>query len=229
MRTPGYLLAIALTGMLSINCYAGTRLPVDASGEVVYKHTFKLQSNFSDEDAYALIQDWFNNGADKFSCQNEPGPNVGCKNRTIVEEEFNNSRPLQSLDPASGRMTAKGLIKYFGNAGSSIGVLYMEYYIVLEVNNHQLTATVSKMKYHHFNQRTYTAKPIYSWQGGKPYDAADKLDVLVSYADENKDIADVASFVNKNLSLLFGNLQTFLLDKAMIDIHSLPSAQVKED
>jgi hypothetical protein len=229
MRTLRNLSGCLLICLLSLNSHAGSKLPVDASGEVVYSQSFKLQSNFTDEDAYALIQDWFNAGAGKFTCQNEAGPNCGGKNKTLVEEAFNNAQPLQSLDPASGRMSGKGLIKYFGSSSSSIGALYMEYYIVVEVSGHQLTATISKMKYHHFNQRTYAAKPIYGWQGGKPLDSADKLGSLVSNADENRDLLEVTAFVNKNIAALFSNLQSFLQSKTMVDTKSLPSALVKED
>lgn len=229
METMKYILFFALSGLLALNCQAGTKVPVDASGEVVYRHTFKLQSNLSDDDAYAMIQDWFSTGAGKFTCQNDAAPGGGGKNRTSVEEAFNNAQPLQTLDPASGRMTGKGLIKYFGNASSSIGALYMEYYIVLEVNGHQLTATVSKMNYHHFNQRTFASKPIYGWQGGKPFDSADKLGTLVSNAEENRDILDVAEFVNKNVTALFSNLQAFLQSKTLIDPHSMSSASLRED
>jgi hypothetical protein len=229
MKTMRYFLLYVITGMLVLNSYAGTKVPVDGSGEVVYKHTFKLQSNFTDQDAYAMIQDWFSSGAGKFTAQNETVSAGGTKNKALVEEAFDNSKPLQSLDPASGRVTGKGLIKYFGSAASSIGALYMEYYIVLEVNGHQLTATVSKMKYHHFNQRTFAAKPIYGWQGGKPLDSADKLGALVNSADENRDILDVAAFVNKNVVALFGNLQAFLQSKTLIDAQSLSSASAKED
>jgi hypothetical protein len=229
MKTLKYFLLSGIAILMGLNSYAGAKVPVDGSGEIVYKHTFKLQSNLSDEDAYAIIQDWFGTGSGKFTCQNDAGPGGGGKTRALVEDAFNNAQPLQTLDPASGRMTGKGLIKYFGNAASSIGALYMEYYIVLEVNGHQLTATVSRMKYHHFNQRTFASKPIYGWQGGKPLDSADKLGNLINSADENRDVMDVANFVNKNVAALFNNLQAFLQTKTLIDAHSLPSASLKED
>ncbi len=229
MKTLSNFLAIGFLTLFVLSSYAGSRLPVNASGEVVCRQSFKLQSNFTDEDAYAVVQDWFNTGAEKFTCQNEADPNCGGKNKTYVEEQFNNTRPLQSLDPASGRMSGKGLIKYFGNSSSSIGALYMEYYIVAEVRDHQLTVTVSKMKYHHFNQRTFASKPIYGWQGGKPLDAADKLETLLSSSDGNRDLMDVTAFVNKNVSMLFNNLQSFLQSKALVDRHALPSAFAKED
>lgn len=214
MTPPVRLYTLLILCRLGYNSYAGTRLPVDASsGEVVFKRSFTIHSNFTDEDAYAMVQDWFNADAGKFTCQNASGPNVTCKNKTIVEQEFNNAQPLQSLDPASGRMSGKGVIKYFGGATSSIGVLYMEYYVLIEVKGHQLTATVSKMKYHHYNTRTYAEKPIYGWQGGRPYDSADRLENLVNDQNESRDTQDVGNFVNQNIEKLFSDLKLFLQGK----------------
>ena len=229
MRSLKYFLVCPVLALLGFNTYAGNNPPVDASGEVVYKHTFKLQAGIKDDDAYGIVQDWFNSAAAKFTSQNTEGPTNTCKNKALVEDAFKNTQPLQSLDPSSGRLVGKGLIKYFGAATSSVGVLYMEYYVVLEINGHQLTATVSKMKYHHFNQRTYAPKPIYGWQGGKPLDDADKLGTLVNNANENRDLAEVGAFVNKNMAALFNNLQSFMQTAKLLEPSQLNQASVTEE
>lgn len=207
-----------LLGLLISSSYAGSSFAINvASGEVVYKRTFKVHTDFTDEDAFTLVQNWFNSDASKFTCQNTEGPNTSCKNKTEVEEAFNNPQPLQSLDPSSGRMSGRGLLKYYGNAASTIGVLYMEYYLLIEINGHQVTATISRMKYHHYNQHTYAAKPIYSWQGGKPLDSADKLaNLLASDQSETRDIIDVGNFVNENAEKLFNDLELFLQNKRVL-------------
>jgi len=206
--------------LLLIICssYAGTNFAMNiANGEVVYKRTFKVQADFTDEDAFALLQNWFNSDASKFTCQNTEGPKSSCKNKIEIESAFNNPQPLQSLDPSSGRMSGRGLLKYYGNAASTIGVLYMEYYLQIEVNGHQVTATISKMKYHHYNQRTYTAKPIYAWQGGKPLDSADKLaNLLASDQSETRDIIEVGNFLNETAEKLFNDLGLFLQTKRVL-------------
>ena len=188
-----------------------------------------MHSNITDDDAYAAVQNWFSTCASQFACQNTEGPNATCKNKAVVENEFKNRQPIQSLDPSSGRITGKGLLKYFGQPGSAIGLLYMEYYVELQVNDHQVTATVSKMKYHHYNQRSYAEKPIYLWQGGKPFDSADKLANLVNSPTDCKDIQDVGVFTNKSISGLFTNLQSFLQSQKLIGAAQTTSATANHD
>jgi hypothetical protein len=210
--------------------YAGNKLPVDASsGEVVYRQSFKLPANISNEDAYAIAQNWFNVDATKFTCQCGEGANVSCKNKALVEDEFKNTQPLQSLDPAVGRITGKGIMKFYGGPLSAISLLYTEYYVVLEVNNHQLTATVSKLKYHHFNQRSYAEKPIYLWQGGRPFDAADRLENLVNGPAESKDLQDLGIFVNQQVATLFNGLQSYLQTQKILDPSQLTRALAGEN
>jgi len=230
MKTLQYILLIGFTCLLSVNGYAGNKLPVDAKGEVVYKHTFKLQSGIKPEDAYNMAQDWFNSSNSVFTCQNTEDPIQGSgKSKTFIEETFKNPEPLQSLDPESGRMAGKGVMKYYGSVNSTIGVLYMEYYVVLEVGDHELTATISKMKYHHYNTRTYEEKPIYGWKGGKPYDAADKLENMVNNADENKDVQEVGAFVNKKINSLLNNLQSYLQTEKVLEPSQASQAAIGED
>jgi len=221
---------LGMAGLLSFNSYAGNKLPVDASGEAVYKHTFKLQANAKVEDAYNLAQDWFHSSNAVLTCQNMADPIDGSgKSKAFIEDAFKNTEPLQSLDPESGRMAGRGLMKYYGSVNSTIGVLYMEYYVVLEVSDHQLTATISKLKYHHYNTRTYAEKPIYSWGGGKPVDAADKLENLVSRADENKDLQDVGAFVNKSVNGLLNNLQSYLQSAKMLEATQFSQAAISDN
>jgi hypothetical protein len=230
MKMPHYFLLSGIICLLSVNSYAGNKLPVNARGEAVYKHSFKLQANVKAEDAYNLAQDWFKSGPEVFTCENIADPIDGSgKNKAFVEDAFKNPQPLQSLDPAAGRMAGKGVIKYYGSVNSTLGVLYMEYYVVLEVNGNELTATVSKMKYHHYNPRTYAEKPIYGWSGGEPFDAADKLENLVNNATENRDVQKVGAFVNKKVAELLSNLQSYLQSAKLLDATSFNQVAITED
>ena len=201
--------------------YAGNKLPVDPiSGELMYRQTFRVQHSLNQEDAFNLLQEWFTSGSSKFTCQAGNDLNISCKNKAEVEHAFNNNQPVQSLDPASGRIAGKGLIKYFGPVNSSISLLYMEYYLVVEVNGQNITATVSKMTYHHYNQRTYAPKPIFGWQGGRPFEPADKLENLVNSNNESRETQEVGSVVNQDMELLFADLKSFLQNKKALDGHA---------
>lgn len=135
-----------------------------STGEVVYREHFKLNTGVSDEQAFELIQKWFTQSPGKFTRQNIEQANTnGGDNKAAVEQAFKNAQPLQSIDPESNRVVGRSLIKYYGNANSSIKVMYIEYYVVLEIHGHDLTATISQIRYHHFNAH-YTAQIIYNWQ-----------------------------------------------------------------
>jgi hypothetical protein len=197
----------------ALKSFAGMNIPVDpATGEVVYKKTFKLSDSYSADDAYLMVQDWFNEGVGKFTSQNtESGKSE--KGMAL----FDNSHPLQSLDNESRRMTGKGVVKFYGGFNSSINLVYVEYYILLEVHSNQLTATISQMQYHHVNRHNGNALLIYNWQGGKPFDSADKFHKLLNTSSYNKDIDELGSFLNKDIAKLLNNLGTFLKGKNALE------------
>ena len=208
--------------LFSGGVYAGNKLPLDPiSGEAMYRQTLRLQNSLSQEDAFNLIQEWFTSGTSKFTCQSGNDLNLSCKNKAEVENAFCNNHPVQSLDPASGRIAGKGLIKYFGPVNSNISLLYMEYYLVLEIKGQNVTATVSKMSYHHYNQRTYTARPIFGWQGGRPFEPADKLENLVNSTNESRETQEVGNVVNQDIEVLFNDLKGFLQNKKALDAHAI--------
>ncbi len=207
---------LALMIIFSITAFAGSNVPVDAnSGEVIYKQSFKLNTSLSDEAIYELAQNWFTEGAEKFTRENEPVPveSNQLKNKQAVDVAFDNSIPLQSIDPEAKRIAARGLVKYAGSSTSFIHLLYIEYYIVLEVKNHELTATISKLKYHHINRKTYAPMAIYNWSNSRPCDAADTFEHLVSNQNNTDEIGKLCTFLNDDVQTLFSDLRGLLKEK----------------
>lgn len=193
-------------------CFAGSNVPMDiASGAVVYKQTFHLSSSLSEEAIYEIAQNWFNDPS-QFTRENEAVPfdKSQLKNKQIVDKAFDNSRPLQSIDPESKRIAGRGLVKYAGSNTSFIQLLYIEYYIVIEVKGHDLVATISNLKYHHINRKTYAPMAIYNWSGSKPSDAADTFENLVQSQSNTEEINKLCSYLNSDMQDLFGNLKSLL-------------------
>jgi hypothetical protein len=181
-----------------------------ASGDVIYREHFKLSDGLNSEQAFELIQNWFTKNPGKFTRQNaSPVAGNGNANMALVEEAFKNAHPLQSIDPESNRVAGRSLVKYFGNANSSIKVMYIEYYLVLEVHGHELTATISQVKYHHFNTH-YAPQVIYNWQGGRPFDSSDKFETLTSSTNANADISNLSNFLNQDMAKLMTDLKMSL-------------------
>jgi hypothetical protein len=187
---------------------AQSNLPTDPNGEVVFKKTFKLNSALADEDVYALMQNWITQGTDKFTRQNTDIPEgKQSKSKFAVDQAFDNSKPLQSLDPYANRIALRGLIKYYGGPTALINLLYIEYYMIAEISDHQLTITINKLKYHHFNAQTYAARNIYHWEGGQPCAVADQIESLVAKQEHIPEMNDLSEFVNKDMRHLFADLK----------------------
>jgi hypothetical protein len=230
MKTQPYLLTIAALCLLCFNSFAGNKLPVNAKGEAVYKHAFMLQDNVMAEDAYNMATNWLNANASAFTCQNieDPVP-TSCKTKLLIDDAFKNTATLQSQDPKNGVLSGKGLIKYYGTAGTGIGALYMEYKFVIEIGDHEIIATVSNIKYHHYNPSTYTAEPIYTPHGGKFFDAADNLENMVNEPGNNNGVQDVGAFVNKKIAGLLTNLQSFLQTAQVLEPSEPSQAAITEE
>ena len=229
MKTQPYLLTIAAICLLSFNSSAGNKLPVNAKGEAVYKHAFLLQDNVKAQDAYDMAIDWLNANASAFTCQNteDPAP-VTCKTKSSIDDAFKNTA-LQSQDPKNGVLSGKGLIKYYGSAGTGIGALYMEYKFVIEIGDHEIIATVSNIKYHNYNPNTYAGEPIYTPHGGKYFESADNLENMVNEPGNNKGVQDVGAFVNKKITGLLTNLQSFLQTAQVLEPSEPSQAAITEE
>jgi len=203
----GIIVCLTLT-----QTFAKNSLPVNAaSGEVTFKQTFTLNQNLSEDEVFETVQNWFANSTAKFTRQNADMQNVGnARNKQQVDASFSNARPLQSMDPSAKRFAAKGLIKYNGGAGSNINVLYLEYYMIIDINGNEVTATISNIKYHHFNSHTFNAQPIYSWAGGKPCDSCDKLESLLENDAYATDVTKLSNFLNTDIRNLLADLQQYI-------------------
>ncbi len=209
-------------GCLFINfaaIFAATNVTIDpVAGDVVYKQTFRLKADFTEADAYAIVGDWFKQSPTEFTRQNTDVQQKGnsSRNKIEVETAFDNSQPLQSLDPESKKIVVRGLTKYYGGFGSCINLLYIEYYAVFQIKDHELIATISQIKYHHYNRRTYTPQLIYSWQGGKPFDATDKFVTLATQHESSRDLNNLNSFINDDMTKLFVDIREVLKKKNLL-------------
>lgn len=210
------LLVISLFALVG---RAQTALITQPNGDVVYKQTFKVNGSQSDEQIYSLVQQWFEGSTDKFTRQNANQPEApsNTKNKQAVDEAFNNSVPLQSFDPESRRISARGLTRYYGGGSSCINMLYLEYYVIVQVSNKEVTATVCNIRYHHFNRKSYAAQPIYSWMGAKPCDAADKLERLLSGSVCTDDLTALCSFLGQDMADLLADLKANLKTKGLTE------------
>ncbi|MCP2937158.1 hypothetical protein NK983_31155, partial [Salmonella enterica subsp. enterica serovar Typhimurium] len=67
----------------------------------------------------------------------------------------------------------------------------------------------SPMKYHHFNKNTFAPQQVYSWQGGRPSNAAGNVNDLVSNIGDDNTV-ELQNYLKQDTARLFKALQTHL-------------------
>lgn len=178
--------------------------------ENTYKHTFTVKNDISEDDAYLMIQEWFTQNPCTFTSSNNTN-GVVCSNRNKKNADiaFSNKQPLQSIDPNGKKFSARCLAMYSGNSTSNISMLYVEYYLVIEIAGEKVTASISPMKYHHFNKNTFAPQQIYTWQTGRPCDAAGNVCDLVNNIGPELS-ADLQNYLKQDTARLFNAIQAHL-------------------
>lgn len=211
MRTHTLLLALML-GFLGAVQAQSTSTAALASTEIIYKQTYKISKKVSDDACYALLQKWVSKKPERFTRQNRDSIGYACKhkNKPRVEKEFSNAQPLQSLDPAAKKLSIRCVLKYGGDESNCINVMYVEYYMVVEVKANKVTATINKFKYHHFDRKNYSAKQVFNWDGSKPADGVGTLEYLNETMGNAKDVQAFMTFLKGDINKLFGELKSYL-------------------
>lgn len=204
------LLLLCLSAMADVAFAQSTTAATNA--EIIYKQTYKITKKVNDDACYALLQKWVSKKPERFSRQNRDSIGAACKtkNRPRVEKEFSNPQPLQSLDPAAKKMSVRCVLKYGGDESNCINVMYVEYYMIVEVKANKVTATINKFKYHHFDRKNYAAKQVYSWSGEKPADGVGTVEYLNETMGSTKDVQVFMVFLKADINKLFGELKTYL-------------------
>lgn len=192
-------------------------LGFSANAQNTYKEHFTVDSAISEDDAYLMVQDWFVQNPCTFTSQNNDAKGLTCSNRNKQNADvaFTNVQPLQSVDPYGKKFSARCLAKYADNGTSGISVLYVEYYLMIEIKGKHITASISPMKYHHFNKNSFAPQQVYSWQGGAPSSAAGNVDDLVSNLGEGN-TADLQKYLKQDTTRLITALKTHLKEQQAI-------------
>ena len=100
---------------------------------------------------------------------------------------------------------------------------------MIEIGDHEIIATVSNIKYHNYNPNTYAGEPIYTPHGGKYFESADNLENMVNEPGNNKGVQDVGAFVNKKITGLLTNLQSFLQTAQVLEPSEPSQAAITEE
>jgi hypothetical protein len=205
------LLSFFMLSFFANSLFAQTTLPTNrATGKVTYRFTIPVNGNVSNEEAYEMASNWFGSHTKECTRSNvsvatENMSGVNKSNLAEVEHEFKNTAPVQSLDPSSNRMTIKVVTKYFGENGGTIHALYVQGYMIVTVENHQITCEVSDFRYNHFNERSFQFKRIQNWGNSTSLDPVAPLEYIVENEQSHAEFGKFYSFLNKDLNRMVEN------------------------
>jgi hypothetical protein len=224
---------LSLFFFTSSSVFAQSKLPVDAvTGKVVFKSVIHLRKDISNETAFSLAEDWFNNNKKQFSRFNhasviENEKPLVSKARQEVETVFENKTPLQSIDPASNRLSGKVIVHYQGNSGGSIQHLYVQYSLILQIENQELRVTASELTYNHFNRNTFREQRFLNFSNSNACDAVNYMEYLVDCENRHEEFATFYNFLNQDVKSLFNNLETFMKGNQALTFNSSVNSDSK--
>ena len=195
---------------------AQEKLPYDAaSGRIVYKFSLEVDKTVKKKALYNLLQDWFYQNTELFSRSNttdtlKTADKKKNENKEAVQREFANLTTLQHTDPESDRLSGKVIMKYTGSSNGCMRLFYVQYALVIIVEDNKLTGEVCNIRYNHFNPKTYQTQPVFNWSGQMPCDEVNTLEYLKDCEVCHDEFAKFSSFLNSDVEELLNSLRSFV-------------------
>lgn len=206
---------------------AQNKLPFDSVQQKInYRFAIPLEKNVTADDAFELAQQWFTkntglfNRANALALQEPANPkSINVKNREEVNKVFANAYPLQSLDPAGNRITGKIITRFGGEAGGTLRLLYLEYYLIVTVNNNYLNCEISNLRYNHFNPNNYLLQRILSFKDSYSCDPVNTMEYLVKSENSHDEFEKLYCFLNEDIDALFAHLKDFVKSNGTVSMN----------
>lgn len=207
---------------------AQSLLPYDsATAKVTYSYSIKRDKRMTNDAAYKVVQDWFEQNSCEFKrCNlNQYGcisQNVNTKNLAEVEKVFANASPLQSIDPESNRITGKVSLKYTGDALGILKVLYLEYFMIVTVNEKTIDCQITDIRYNHFNPKSFLLQRINNWSDFTSLEPVNTLEYLDQNQKCSSDFGKFACFLNDDMDRLYNHLGNYVKSAKSLSLNTAP-------
>ncbi len=205
-------------------------LPYDtATGKTIYNYTIELDKSFKKELIYHLVQDWYSADAAQFNRTNvcDTAKIVSDKkkneNKETVLKEFRNEFPLQAVDPEGSRIAGKIVTKYFRTQNSCMRLIYLQYFLIINVEDNRLNCQINDVRYNHFNPKTYTPQRIFNWSNTSNCDPINTIEYLRDCEQCHDEFSGLVSFLNADVSELIYNLGQYLKTQKALTLNSAPN------
>lgn len=186
-----------------------------AGNKVKCSFSIPVNQSVSNEQAYEIATQWFTKNTAQLTRSNisaaaQCAQCTNTSNLAEINHEFDNSLPVQSLDPASNRFTAKVVTKYFGTGSSTIHALYLQYYLVVTVAEHQIICEIKDIRYNHFNEHNYQFKRIQNWGNSTSLDPVNTFEYLVENEQSHEEFNKFYAFFNSELNQIVGQFGSYV-------------------
>jgi hypothetical protein len=209
------LLTIILGVLTAPALYAQVKLPIDPATRMVsYTYSIETDKPIKKQALYQLVQDWLAqtqlfNKANNTAVVKVTDKN-SIENKAAAEKEFANPTPLQFVDPESDRLSGKGILRYNGQQGGCIKLFYVQYAVIVIVEDNKLTCQISHFKYNHFHNRNYQPLPVYNWSGNMPCDQVNTLEYLTECESNPTEFSTFYTYINAHAEELNQSLRDFI-------------------
>lgn len=183
-----------------------------ATQKVTYHFTLPTSGKVTPESAMTVLKSNIYRQPDLFTRANGMfASNVSGRTFNELETEFDNSHPLQSVDPQSGRMAVRVMVKYCsGKESKCLQMMYVQYYLVCTATAKGIEVEVTDIRYNHFNRKSGELQRIFSWSDYNSCDAISTIEYLVKNENCHTDFATFASFFNQDVAKLQSQLSALL-------------------
>lgn len=207
-----------IIGMVCLSRVASGQygLPFDTiKGKVSYTLDIPIQGKVTQENLFEAYQEWFNKEVRLFSRVNNPEyicyTSEAClENKKEVDQIFANPTPLQSIDPGSNRMATRVVVRYTGTDEALLKLMYLEYYLVLTIQEKSIHAEITDIHYNHLHAKKYTLQKIGNWTNTVSAESINKIEHLL-----RRELVDLPEFqklfkfLNEDITLLYAQVADF--------------------
>ncbi|MBK8658039.1 MAG: hypothetical protein IPN22_03995 [Bacteroidetes bacterium] len=221
-----YSSIVFLIAFTAVN--AQSLLPYDsATAKITYRYSIKRDKRLANDATYKIVQDWFEQNScefkrcnlNQYSCVSQ---NVNIKNLAEVEKVFSNASPLQSIDPESNRITGKVSLKYTGDALGILKVLYVEYFMIVTVNEKSIDCQITDIRYNHFNPKSFLLQRINNWSDFTSLEPVNTLEYLDQNQKCGSDFSKFACFLNEDVEKLYSHLGNYVKSAKSLSLNTTP-------
>lgn len=201
-------------------------LPYDSvTGKTIYNFTIELDKSLKKDALYQLVQDWYAADAAQFNRTNlcdttTPVEKKKNENKEAVLKEFRNDFPLQAVDPEGSRIAGKVITQYCRPQNSCMRLLYVQYFVIINVQDNRLNCQINDIRYNHFNPKTYTLQRIFNWSNTGNCDPINTIEYLRNCEQCHDEFNGFASFLNSDISDLMYNLRDFLKENKALTLNT---------